>query len=245
MTTGARGQIPAVLGLALDGEVLGERLAGDDHGCRVDAVLATQALEAARDVDDPLRIGIGGVELAELRGHLVAVLVLWLRVEARRERRVAPHDQGRHELRDLVADEVRVAEHPCRVAHRGPRLDGGEGDDLRDVVVAVTLGRVADQIAAVARVEVHVDVGHLLATRVEEPLEQEVVPDRVDVDDVQAVRDARPRRAPPPGTHADPGLACVADEIPHDEEVGGETHRLDDAQLVLDPLRTWAGKGSS
>ena len=75
---------------------------------------------------------------------------------------------------------------------------------------AVALGRVLDHLAAVAGVEVHVDVGHLLAARVEEPLEQQVVLDRVDVDDAQAVGDARARRAPPPRTDADAPRPRVA-----------------------------------
>ena len=101
---------------------------------------------------------------------------------------------------------------------------------------AVLLRRVLDHLAAVAGVEVHVDVGHLLAARVEEPLEQQVVLDRVDVDDAQAVRDARTGRAPPPGTDADAARLRVAHEVPDDEEVRGEPHRLDDVELVLDAL---------
>ncbi len=198
---------PAGFGLALDRQVLGERVARDDDGGGVDAVLAAQTLEAASDVDDALGVGIGLVERAQLGGHLVAVFVTRDLLEARPQRRVAPHDQRRHELGDLVADEVRVAEHACGVAHRGPRLDGGEGDDLRDVVPPVALGRVLDHLAAVAGVEVHVDVGHLLAAGVEEPLEQQVVLDGVDVDDAQAVRHARSRRAPPARTHADAARA--------------------------------------
>ena len=147
-----------------------------------------------------------------------------------------PMIERRHELGDLVAHRVRVAEHPRRVAHRGPRLDGGERDDLRDVVPAVALGRVLDHLAAVAGVEVHVDVGHLLAARVQEALEQQVVPDRVDVDDAEAVRDARARRAPPSRTDPDAARARVAHEVPHDEEVRREPHRLDDAELELDAL---------
>ena len=189
-----------------------------------------------RDVDHALGVGIGFVERAQLGGHLVAVGVACDLLEAGAQRRVAAHDQRGHQLGDLVADGVGVPEHPRRVAHRGPRLDGGEGDDLRDVVPAVALGGVLDHLAAVAGVEVHVDVGHLLAARVQEALEQQVVADGVDVGDAQAVRDARARRAPPPGTHADPTRAGVTEEVPHDQEVGGEAHRLDDAQLELDAL---------
>ena len=72
--------------------------------------------------------------------------------------------------------------------------------------------------------------------RVEEPLEEQVVADRVDVDDVQAVRDARPGRAAPPRADPDGALAGVAEQVPDDQEVRREAHRLDDAELVLEAL---------
>ena len=131
----------ARLGLALHGQVLGERLARDHDGRGVDAVLAAQPFEPARDVDDASRVRVVAVELPQLGRHLVAVDVLLVLVEARVQRRVAAHHERRHELRDLVADRIRVAEHARRVAHRGPRLDRRERDDLRDVVVAVLLAR--------------------------------------------------------------------------------------------------------
>ena len=224
------------LGLALDRQVLGECLARDDHRGRVDAVLAAQPFEPARDVDHAMRVGILFVQLAQVRRHLVAVGILRVRFEARVQRRVAAHHERRHELGDLVAHQIRVAEHPRRVAHRGSRLDRRERDDLRHVVVAVLLRRVADHVAAVARVEVHVDVGHLLAARVQEPLEQQVVANGVDVDDAQAVRDARSRRAPPARPDANAVRLRVAHEVPDDEEIRGEPHRLDDVELVLDAL---------
>ena len=235
-------EVAAGLGLALDRQVLGERLARDHDGGGVDAVLAAQALQPAGDVDDPLGVGVALVERPELGRHLVAVLVALHLLEAGAQRRVAAHDQRRHELGDLVAHPVRVAEHPGRVAHRGPGLDRRERHDLGDVVPAVLLGGVADHLAPVALVEVHVDVGHLLAAGVEEPLEQQVVADRVDVDDAQAVSDARARRAPPPGPDPDAALLGVPHEVPHDEEVGGEAHVLDDPELELDPLRDLGGQ---
>ena len=157
-------------------------------------------------------------------------------LEARAQRRVAAHDERRHQLGNPVADGVRVSEHTRRVAHRGSSFDRGERDDLGDAVPAVTLGGVADHLAAVARVEVHVDVGHLLATGIEEPLEQEVVADRIEVDDLQAVRHAATGRAPPAWTDADALLPRVPDEIPDDEEVRREAHVRDDAELVLEAL---------
>ena len=232
----------AVLGLALDRQVLGERLLGDDHRGGVDAVLAAQALEALGHVDDLAGVGVGLVHLPQLAGHLVAVLVLGVRLEAGVQRRVAAHDQRRHGLGHLVAHAVGVAEHPGGVAHRGPGLDGGEGDDLGDVVAAVALGRVADHLVPVAGVEVHVDVGHRDARRVEEALEQQVVLDRVEVGDAQAVGHRAAGRAPRPGPTRMPDAAGVGDQVPHDEEVRAEAHVADDLELVGQALDHGVGQ---
>src|SRR5262249_56642680 len=114
-----------------------------------------------------------------------------------------------HELGDLAAGGVRVAEHARRVAHRGTRLDRGERDHVGDVVPAVAIGRVPDHLAPVARVEVHVDVGHLFAARVQHALEEEAVLDGIDVGDAEAVRDARSRGAAATGTDTDAARAGV------------------------------------
>jgi hypothetical protein len=58
------------------------------------------------------------------------------------------------------------------------------------VVPPVPLGGVADHLAPVAGVEVHVDVRHLAAAGVEEPLEEEAVAERVEFDDAERVRHA-------------------------------------------------------
>ena len=203
VTMGASSGAWPLSGLRWIGQVVGERLVGDDHGGGVDAVLAAQALEPLGHVDDLLHVGLGLVHGPQLGRGLVAVLVLRVRLEAGVQRRVAAHHERRHGLGDLVADGVGEPEHAGGVAHGGPSLDGGERDDLGDAVPAVLLGRVADHLVAEAGVEVHVDVGHGDAARVEEALEQQVVADGVEVGDAQAVGHRAPGRAPPPGTDAD------------------------------------------
>ena len=66
------------------------------------------------------------------------------------------------------------------------------------LVAAVALGGVADHLVAVAGVEVHVDVGHLLAPGVEEALEQQVVADRLQVGEPEHVRHHAAGRDPAP-----------------------------------------------
>ena len=75
------------------------------------------------------------------------------------------------------------------VADGGARGHRREGDDLRDAVAAVLLGHVVDDALAAGDGEVDVHVGHRLAARVEEPLEEQVVADRVEVGDLEAVGD--------------------------------------------------------
>ena len=230
------GGVRARLGLALDRDVVGDRILGDHHRGGVDAVGTLQPLEAPGDVDHLLEIGVGVVHRPQIGGGLVAVGVLRVLLEAVLERRVAPHHHRRHRLGELVADPVRVAEHAGGVAHGVAGLDRAERDDLRDVVASVALGGVADHLVAVTRVEVHVDVGHRHTTRVEEPLEQQVVLDRVEVGDPQAVRHRAAGRRATARADADVGVTSVLDQVPRDQEVRREPHVVDDLELVAEPL---------
>ncbi len=112
------------------------------------------------------------------------------------------------------------------------------------MVGAVSLGGVADHLGAEALVEVHVDVGHLLSSGVQEALEQQVPANGVQVHDAQAVGHAAPGGRPTAWPDADARLAGVADQVPHDQEVGGEAHLRDHRQLVVESLDDlgWQGR---
>ena len=92
-------------------------------------------------------------------------------------------------LASLSPIAVVVAEHARGVARGRAREHLAEGDDLRHAVGAVLLGHVADHALAAAHGEVDVDIRHRHALGVEEALEQQVVAQRVDVGDLQAVGD--------------------------------------------------------
>ena len=78
--------------------------------------------------------------------------------------------------------------------------------------------------------------GICLRPGIEEALEQQVVADRVEVDDAEAVRHATAggRTATRPDT--DLRLPGETDQVPHDEEVRREAHVSDDVQLELEPI---------
>ncbi len=123
-------------------------------------------------------------------------------------------ERRRDRLGDAVGVGVRDVHHPRHVAHHRPRLHRPEGDDLRDVLAAVLPGDVLDDLAAAALAEVDVDVGQRDALGVEEALEDQVVRDRIDVGDPQAVGDEAAGRRAAAGPDRDALLARVADEVP-------------------------------
>ena len=228
--------------LALDRQVLGQRISGDHHRRRMNTVTSSKPLEPLGHRDDALGNRVGVVHFTKLRRRDVAIAEALDFLEAGFERRVPAHQQRRHGLGHPVAGGVVVAEHSRCVADRRSSLDGGEGDDLGHVVRAIAIGGVLDHLAAVALVEVHVDVRHLLAAGVQEPLEEQVVLDRVKVHDAEAVGHAAPCGRPTPWTDSDARFARVADQIPHHEEVSRESHIGDDPKLVVEALDHFVGK---
>src|SRR5207245_4314817 len=64
----------------------------------------------------------------------------------------------------------------------------------------------------------------------------QLVTDRVEVGDLEAVRDEAAGRRASPRADADAVRFREMDEVPDDQEVVGEAHLLDRLQLVLEPL---------
>ena len=142
----------------------------------------------------------------------------------------APLERHVERRRDLLGDAIDVGvghvEHAADVADHRLGLHRAEGDDLRDVLAAVLAGDVVDDLAAAALAEVDVDIGQRHALGVEEALEQQVVVDRVDVGDAQAVGDEAAGGRAAARADRNAVLAGVADEVPDDEEVPGYPIRL-------------------
>jgi hypothetical protein len=164
------------------------------------------------------------------------------RLQALLEARRAAHDRVRDQLRQPVSDAVVVAQDARGVARGRAGEHLAERDDLGHAVAAVLVGHVADHAVAAAHREVDVDVRHRHALGVEEPLEQEVVAQRVDVRDLQAVGHEAAGRAAAPRPDRDAVLLGEANEVPDDQEVGVEAHVVDDPELHLHALDRLGGR---
>src|SRR5208337_3450914 len=110
---------------------------------------------------------------------------------------------------------------------------GSEGDDLADVLTAVLIRNVANDLAAASHAEVDVDVREADPFGVQKALKNQVVLKRIDVRDTQRVGRQAAGCRTPPRTHGNALLAGMPDEIPDDQEVAGEAHLLDQFDLPL------------
>jgi hypothetical protein len=192
------------------------------------AWLAVGALQLAGDVDQLTHLRVAVVEPPEVRALGQGVV----------QRDPQP-------LRDHLGQQVHLldgeGQHPADVLDRRARRHRAERGDLGHARLAVLLPDVGDHLLAPVLAEVDVDVRRLRAVRVEEALEQQVVLQRVYVAQLQDVADQRPAgRAA--GAARDALLHREAHEVPDDQEVAGEAHPADDAQLVLQPVAHRLGR---
>ena len=179
-----RGDFAFVLLAAVERHELGERPRRDHDAGGVHRGVTRHALEAPRDVAAaPARAGrpsrgrrAAGLSLSALSSVMSSVV---------RDQLGDPVDFGDRHLHD-AAD----------VADHGRRLHGAERDDLRDVLAAVFLGDVRDDLPAAPLAEVDVDIRQRHALGVEEALEVQVEVQRIDVGDPQAVGDQAAGRRP-------------------------------------------------
>ncbi len=216
------------LGRPLQRHAVGERVAREDEPAQVRAEVGGEAREALGDVDEAavvrvLELVIG--ELGTLGEHLPEL------------GGTAPgHPSG--EPVDLLRREPEGA---ADDAHRRRRAHGVDGGHHGDLVVAEALVDVLDDLVAARRAEVDVDVRHLVARRVEEALEEQLVRDGVGVGDAQHVADDAVAGGAAAGV-VDAAAEGELDDVAHGEEVLGEAELLDDLELALEARRDFGGE---
>src|ERR1700742_2660145 len=103
------------------------------------------------------------------------------------------------------------------------------------MVAPIIVGDVIDDALAPAHAEIDINIRHRHAFRVQEPLEQQIILQRVYVGDVQAVSDERTGGGTSTGADGNAAALGVVDEIPDDQKVAGESHLGDDLDFSFEP----------
>ena len=202
-------------------DVLVHRAARNHDARRVRRRVARHAFQRARRVDEVPHFLTVAVEVGEGFRELQGVV----------EGDVRP---GGHLFGDVVGVGVGNAHDAGHVAEYGPRRHRAERHDLRHMAFAVLPPHVLHDFPAPRVAEIHVDVGHTHALRVQEAFKIEVVLDRVNVRNAEAVGDHRPGGAPAPGADRNLYAPRVAHEVRDYQEVVGEAHAVNHVLFVLE-----------
>ena len=185
-----------------------QRSVGDHHAAGVGGGVAGNPLQFFCRIDQFSRLFVRFVKSAELRDFF--------------HRFIQSHAERNH-LGDAVAVGIGVRHGSSHVSDYGSGGHGSEGDYLRHFIPAVFLGHVLDYFVSPAVREIKVYVGHGDPIRIQKPLKQEVILQRVNVGDVQNVGDDGASDRAAARSHYDPVLLCPVDEILDNEKVGGKT----------------------
>ena len=104
------------------------------------------------------------------------------------------------------------------------------------MVTTIFICCIPNHLIAVTRVKVHIDIGHSDTTRIQESFKQQVVLDRVQVGNAQAIRNCTSSGRSTARTNTNRMVARVANHVPHNQEVRTEAHLFNSLQFEIESL---------
>jgi len=211
------GEVQNLFG-GLQGDIALQPIRGDHHAAAVKREMAGKSADSFRQGDD-LRPGL--VQFRPLEDRMGAE-------HLRHARRLPVAGQLFGDRTDLaVGNSVHLGD----LAHRRADLETVMVGDHGDAAPAVGAKEIVEHIVPLIPGKIDIDIGGIAAAGIEEPFEKEIVADRVDVGDAEAVADqAGGSRAAPAGARRLP------DRIGNDEEIRRKSFVIDQIQLKLHAL---------
>ena len=143
--------------------------------------------------------------------------------------------KGDH-LRETVHIGVGQIHHPAHIPDHAFRRHRTESDDLHHSIAAIFSTNIVNHFLPSLKAEVHVDIRHGNALRIQKPLKEQIVLDGINIGDFQTVGHNASRRRTPARPHRDPVLPAEIDIIPHDQKIVNETHIFDRVKLIVQTL---------
>ncbi len=118
----------------------------------------------------------------------------------------------------------RHVQRPPDILYRRPGRHSPESHDLANGIAPVELGHVFDHLCPAPDTKIDVDIRHRDAFGIQEPLEQEIMLYRVDIRDLQTVRDQRAGCRASSRSDGNIPIARESHEFPDDQKISRESH---------------------
>ena len=113
---------------------------------------------------------------------------------------------------------------------------GTEGHNLHHLVASVFPAHIIDDFLPAVVTEIHIDIRHGHTLRIQETLKKQIVPDRLDIRNLQAVCHDAPCAGASARPYRNPVAPGVIDKIPHNQEVVHISHPANDGKFVVKSL---------
>ena len=206
-----------------------DRVSADDESAGMDTRATDGALQHLGIFDGIALAGVGGVFcLSQLRRILDGIGKIHLRAV-------------RQSVWNRLAERIRLVER--QLLYSGHVLDGvlrchrTVCNNVGTVLMTVLIHYPAQDLASSIIIKVGIDIRQVDTVRVQETLKQEVVLQRVNLGNAQAIgHHGTSRRTTARTHHHAQLLASRPDEVAHDEEVARETHGLHHVELEVHML---------
>ena len=140
--------------------VFDNRSVADDHAGGMGRGMAREPLQHQGDFEQFLDLRIFPLQFGQTRFLFVSLLQ-------------RHSERGRDQLGDAIHFVVGHGQGPPHVANHRLGLHGAESDDLRNVILAVFFGHVAQHLLAAVDAKVHIDIRHAGAFVVQESFEDQ------------------------------------------------------------------------
>ncbi len=150
-----------------------------------------------------------------------------------------------YQLDEFVDEQVRQIKHAPDIAQHRLRRHGAKGGNLRHRLMAVAVLHILDHTVTAILTKVDIEVRHRHPFRVEEALEQQVIFQRVEIGNRQAVCHQRAGTGTTPRPHRHAIVFGPVDEVRHDQEIAREAHLNDGTELELQPFQVFRQSGSA
>ena len=193
------------------------------HPRRMHARIPNQPFELPRRVHQLPHLPVFLVRLPQC--HRLFQRIVQLDVQRRR-----------HHLRNPVHVGVRHVHRASHIFNRRFRRHRPKRDDLRHILAPVFLRHIFDHFPAPVHAEIDVDIRHRNPLRIQKPLKQQLMLQRIDIRNSQRIRHQRARRRSPPRPHRNPLLPRMPDEVPHNQKISRKLHLLNNRNLARQSL---------
>ena len=181
-----------------------------------------ESLDSLRKIKEFLDFGVALIRRFEFRTFLNRF--------SKRDAKFVWHHSG-----DLIDAWKWNAKRSTNIFDCGARGKGSKRSDLSNVFFAVLFFNVANDIATPFLAKIDVDIGGFQTVFIQKTFEKKVVLDGANMAQVQRVTDqSADTRSTSGGRNS--LLPCLADKIPDDQEIVGESKFVDDAQFPLEPI---------